>query len=111
MSCFVAETRLRQCGHRIVRKAYHNTAEFVCSARHYQCRCSSTAHSSIEFRCSCEFMPVKSLSSQSLIDRVQALEDRSDRCFEPLELLHKNSWNVGTWASLVKAAEQLEGIP
>lgn len=54
---------------------------------------------------------IKSLASQSVVERVQTLEDQADRCYEQLELLLKNPWNVGIWASLVKAAEQLEAIP
>ena len=52
---------------------------------------------------------VKSLAPQSVIEQVQALEDQADRCYEQLELILRNSWNVGAWASLVKGAEQLEG--
>lgn len=54
---------------------------------------------------------IKSLASQDFIKRVQNLEEQADRCYEPLELLVRNSWNVASWASLVKAAERLESLP
>jgi hypothetical protein len=54
---------------------------------------------------------IKSLASEPLIERVQSLETQADRCYEQLELLQRNSWNLATWASLVKAAEILETIP
>ena len=52
---------------------------------------------------------IKSLTSQEVVDYIQSLEDRSDRCYEGLELLQRNSWNVGSWASLVQAAVHVEG--
>jgi hypothetical protein len=54
---------------------------------------------------------LKSVASQCFVEHVQALEGRADLCYEGLELVSKNSWNVGTWASLVRASEKLESIP
>jgi hypothetical protein len=51
---------------------------------------------------------VKSLSSREVVERVQSLEDRADLCYQELELIRRNSWNVGTWASLVQAAAHVE---
>jgi hypothetical protein len=54
-------------------------------------------------------MAVNKYAAQSVVERIQAIEDRADQCFENLQLLQKNSWNVATWASLAKAIELLEG--
>lgn len=51
---------------------------------------------------------IKSLTAQEIVEHIQSLEDRSDRCYEGLELLDRNSWNVGVWASLVQAAVYVE---
>ncbi len=51
---------------------------------------------------------IKSLTSSEIVEHIQSLEDRSDRCYEGLELLERNSWNVGAWAGLVQAAAHVE---
>lgn len=51
---------------------------------------------------------VKSRSPRDVVESIQSLEDRADLCYEGLELLERNSWNVGIWASLAQAAAQVE---
>ena len=53
---------------------------------------------------------IKSLSSSQVVDRIKALEDQADLCYEQLELIQRNAWNVGSWASLVKAADYVETV-
>lgn len=52
---------------------------------------------------------IKSLTSPENVEYIQRLEDRSDLCYEGLELLERSSWNVGVWASLAQAAAHVEG--
>ena len=51
---------------------------------------------------------VKSASPREMVEQVQSIEDRSDRCFENLELIQQNAWNVGAWASLTHAGAVFE---
>jgi len=51
----------------------------------------------------------KSRSPRDVVQAIQALEDRADFCFDGLELLDRNAWNVGMWAGLVQAAAHVEG--
>ncbi len=51
---------------------------------------------------------VKSRSPRDVVESIHSLEDRADLCYEGLELLARNSWNLGIWACLVQAAVYVE---
>jgi hypothetical protein len=55
-------------------------------------------------------MPTKSQAPPDLIDRIQAIEDIADRCYERLDLLEQ-PWNVIAWCGLINCASILEELP